>query len=500
MTAPDETKRIIKSLGLTRTEQFLSKLCENTFLKLWSYPNPFKEPGKELCDLIAVFENHMFLFFDREPKTFENDPVDIGLAWERWKKEAIAKQIKTARQARAHVLRSPDELYLDAKCETKFPVKLPTANMVVHTIIVAHGATEACKKLFPGNSSGSLAVIYTDDGSGLPPPVPFMVQLERIEPVHLLDSHTVETILGELDTFYDFTSYITAKEDAIARFKHIVYPGEEDLLADYYLNFDATEKKHFIGTQNAKYEGVFISDGRWQNFVGSETYKRKKLADRVSYLWDELLQRTTQNALDGTLLGDGGIYESQSAVFEMAKEPRFSRRALCEAMGNAIQKFPEDGGDAITRNMTFMPSFYPQTAYVFLQIRYPHAVEYDADYRSKRQSVLQVACGVAKNKFPQLTKIIGLAIDAPKFTNMNSEDFILLRCHEWPDEERVRYEELNKGFKFFKSASLKAEKKTVINFPAPENKTKPAKIGRNDPCPCGSGKKYKKCHGLFHAA
>ncbi len=21
-----------------------------------------------------------------------------------------------------------------------------------------------------------------------------------------------------------------------------------------------------------------------------------------------------------------------------------------------------------------------------------------------------------------------------------------------------------------------------------------AKIGRNDPCPCGSGKKYKKCH------
>jgi preprotein translocase subunit SecA len=22
-----------------------------------------------------------------------------------------------------------------------------------------------------------------------------------------------------------------------------------------------------------------------------------------------------------------------------------------------------------------------------------------------------------------------------------------------------------------------------------------ATVGRNDPCPCGSGKKYKKCHG-----
>jgi preprotein translocase subunit SecA len=23
------------------------------------------------------------------------------------------------------------------------------------------------------------------------------------------------------------------------------------------------------------------------------------------------------------------------------------------------------------------------------------------------------------------------------------------------------------------------------------------KLGRNDPCPCGSGKKYKHCHGRF---
>jgi uncharacterized protein YecA (UPF0149 family) len=28
----------------------------------------------------------------------------------------------------------------------------------------------------------------------------------------------------------------------------------------------------------------------------------------------------------------------------------------------------------------------------------------------------------------------------------------------------------------------------------PVRNTEP-KIGRNDPCPCGSGKKYKKCHG-----
>ena len=30
--------------------------------------------------------------------------------------------------------------------------------------------------------------------------------------------------------------------------------------------------------------------------------------------------------------------------------------------------------------------------------------------------------------------------------------------------------------------------------PKPMRRTEP-KVGRNDPCPCGSGKKYKKCHG-----
>ena len=34
------------------------------------------------------------------------------------------------------------------------------------------------------------------------------------------------------------------------------------------------------------------------------------------------------------------------------------------------------------------------------------------------------------------------------------------------------------------------------NFPAFEQRRNLwAKVGRNDPCPCGSGLKYKKCHG-----
>jgi preprotein translocase subunit SecA len=43
-------------------------------------------------------------------------------------------------------------------------------------------------------------------------------------------------------------------------------------------------------------------------------------------------------------------------------------------------------------------------------------------------------------------------------------------------------------------------RKLVFNLSGDEERARePAKsakvAGRNDPCPCGSGKKYKKCHG-----
>ncbi len=31
----------------------------------------------------------------------------------------------------------------------------------------------------------------------------------------------------------------------------------------------------------------------------------------------------------------------------------------------------------------------------------------------------------------------------------------------------------------------------------PNDPTTWGKVGRNEPCPCGSGKKYKHCHGRF---
>ena len=66
-------------------------------------------------------------------------------------------------------------------------------------------------------------------------------------------------------------------------------------------------------------------------------------------------------------------------------------------------------------------------------------------------------------------------------------------CTDWSDDLREQYEKANEGIGFFKTGVV--EQRTVTEFPIVK---KPKvysreKVGRNAPCPCGSGKKYKKC-------
>ena len=195
--------------------------------------------------------------------------------------------------------------------------------------------------------------------------------------------------------------------------------------------------------------------------------------------------------MDGTLLGNAQLLGGKSAIHEMAKEPRFTRRALSENIIRAIQNFPETD-QPVFRNLSFMPSFYEGVGYVFLQLKHDHKGDYEKDYRPKRRALLEIACGVARNQFPHLKKVIGIAIDAPRYAQGNSEDFILLECEEWPDEEANRYKTANEHLNFFQTQNLQKKKLRVTDFP--EVARSPSKkIGRNDPCYCGSGKKYKKC-------
>ena len=77
--------------------------------------------------------------------------------------------------------------------------------------------------------------------------------------------------------------------------------------------------------------------------------------------------------------------------------------------------------------------------------------------------------------------VVSLAFDKEKlYKNMvDAKAHWLYGLSQWQtifDEETLK--------RFY----LEAKKMNTI--------VKSKKIGRNDPCPCGSGKKYKKCHGM----
>ena len=63
---------------------------------------------------------------------------------------------------------------------------------------------------------------------------------------------------------------------------------------------------------------------------------------------------------------------------------------------------------------------------------------------------------------------------------------------QMPNVEEVQLQ--HKDASIFKSGSTEAEPEKTLTKPFIRDQKK---IGRNEPCPCGSGKKYKKCHGVI---
>jgi preprotein translocase subunit SecA len=65
-----------------------------------------------------------------------------------------------------------------------------------------------------------------------------------------------------------------------------------------------------------------------------------------------------------------------------------------------------------------------------------------------------------------------------------------------PIEMHYEHAEANSAFE----AEQETESESGLSTEDPASKEQPFtreghKVGRNDPCPCGSGKKYKQCHG-----
>jgi hypothetical protein len=452
-----------KNTGTTETEKILAGFCDKTFSNIWSFVNPYNSNKNEFCDVITIFENHMFIFFDRNKILEYSSESDFEIKWNRWVKDAIVSQINTCNGAERYI-KNGGKLYLDNKAEIELPLKYDLDKLSIHKIIVAHGAKDACLKFSSDNITGSLGVHYSDLNIGNI--LPFFISLSNKDPVHIFDSSSLSIILNELDTFRDFSNYIIEKERAIKKYLFITYCGEEDLLAHFLMNFDQKNNKHFIGQVDCN--GFVLDQGIWSNFTQSPAYKVQKESNRISYFWDELIKEIGVNALKGKLTGDGNVFAGSSGIYEMAKEPRFIRRMLSEKMIEAIQIFPENN-EPVGRFLRLLSSFCPEVKYVFLQYKIDFGDKNISlqEINKMRQYFLEIACAATKLKFPELKKVIGIGMAPLKLYPRTTKDILLLDCTNWTDEMVEYYTEENK-FElngFYLQANIEYEEFHVKEFP-----------------------------------
>ena len=78
-------------VGLTPSEALVARLSTNSFLRLWTHPNPVGKGGKELCDCLVICGPHIVIF---SVKDIEYRDTGDKTGWDRWHKAAIEKSVK----------------------------------------------------------------------------------------------------------------------------------------------------------------------------------------------------------------------------------------------------------------------------------------------------------------------------------------------------------------------------------------------------------------------
>ncbi len=394
---------------LNRSERMVYRLCRQSFLSLWSYPNPLNNEKKELCDVLVIFGPDVIIFSVKDVGLPDINISSVDRSrWSRRAVEASANQIYGAERAIGrldHVIRN------DGLRGLPLP---PIEDLRVHRIAVALG------------SRGEVPIPSGGFGKGL---------------VHVLDEDSLNVLLAELDTIADFTGYLLKKEELHGRVSQLVIEGgEKELLAVYLFN-----NREFPNDADT----IVVQQGHWDNLIMRPEYRAKKREDQVSYFWDSLIETLSESVGFDEFGPPQELEEVERVVRTMASENRFSRRILAGS-------FREWHVGAISRSrLQGAPS---GVVYVFL------ARPQDFP-REERRTELQARCFIARGLHPDSSAIIGLATEEYGSKGF-SFDAVYLHMPEWTQESQKRLEELQERTGWFTEVGI--TRRSEDEYPTPE--------------------------------
>lgn len=501
---PIGTPPIVRSTGETESEKYLARLCERTFLSLWSYPNLYtpegrrngRGVGKELCDLLVVFGNHVVIFSDKNIHFNEEAPLNV--AWGRWKKRSIDESARQLWGAEKWIREHSHKIFLDPECTLEFPLHFDGPARI-HLVAVTRNSARHARRHFTG-SSGTLVLRpnHTLEESTIEPFVVSDLDAAKTY-IHVLDEDAIEAIFSELDTAYDFLRYLTAKEAFLRSGRVVSVDGEEELLAVYILNGGTVEEDAFAGLlRNADSvpgkAKIIISEGWWKDYLLSVAKLDLESANQVSYFWDGLIEHFSQYIRSGTALSNVStkVIEHEKAIRFLAREGRVARRLLSEAFLRKIMSF----ASGKRSGQISVSPFNPDTCFVLLLYVRDEGENYES-YRLDRSEVMLQYGIVAKYRFPEVSNIVVIGTE-PLSGGESSQDVTLLEIDKLSDEEMDLAKLLVTEHNILRSVSLRKE--TSFLAPLPGERPRRSKIERTrvkstSPCPCGSGKAYRRCHG-----
>lgn len=428
---------------INESEKFITYLCDQAFMKLWVYPNVYYETGKEFCDCLIIFENNILIFSVKDYK-YSGKTQDI--AWKRWKHKTVDGCIKQIDGAEKWLLNHPNDLYIDSKCKHKLPIKFDNKNIKIYRFIVELGFHQ------------DIGILYSDKSTEVDKSIG-ICKLPRNKIYHILDSINYELIFSELNTISNFIDFYKEKENIISKLETFGYYGESTLLALYYEKMDKTEK-HRILPENFSEKELIIQDDLWKNVIKNPQYFIRCKENENSYIVDQLINKSIFYEQYNRLIGNIDVQNEDSAIKEFAKLTRFQRRVIGDTIFELYKK---------AFNLQFCERYArymledDHTAFVFIVVLYDNKSE-ETSFRESLRNMLDVACGSLKNKISTLEKIVGLAFIPNELDFSLGEDYILLKCEDWNENDIKYYEEQNQYYRFWKQ-KIQPQIKSYDEFP-----------------------------------
>ena len=314
-------------MPFTKSEEQLTALADRTFLKLWSIPNTFYAPGRELADLIVPFGDDVIIFSDKACRFDFN--IDRELAWSRWYRHAVEGAVTQLKTALQRIKRQPDSIFTDQRATEALRIRMGKVSEKRFHLVAVVRPDHDPAKVPPEWPS----ISYTSaKKSGI-------FEIGKIAVagtfVHVFDGPSFDILMDELDTIADLMAYLKARQVSFEAGDEYKFQ-ELDLLGAAQIGW--SDDPGPTGLPSVPPLEAVVP-GLWDMYLGGETKKWRDQSNRGSRVIDNYIASQIEEYRNGRIVSETPSFDShEQALRLLAAESRFARRIIALQLNGILEE------------------------------------------------------------------------------------------------------------------------------------------------------------------